>query len=294
MVAVLSVPVSQGFTQIPNSVLLDTNLSKNARFLYSVLMQHGRASSGFTVYPSYARICHIMDVSEPTARRAMNELRFAGLVAQERRGQGKSNLYHLHARPKESFVQERKERGVKENKEKEHRQADFESSTAPQPNDFSSDAGRIEEDSAIAPPVALSPPPAPKLDPARLAIFPYIKDIARETHDEAKITASTSRAVNLFHRSNVSMDEFQDHLMVARQRTQERSAAIKRTRDDGVKLKTPYFFAILEDSLGLRQSSHHTDQSYPTSFAEPSFSRQQQEIWGDHRSDLGKNRLQRE
>jgi len=61
-------------------------LSRDARFLYSILMQHGRASSGYSAFPSYSRICLLMSVSEPTARKAMNELRGAGLVMQERRG----------------------------------------------------------------------------------------------------------------------------------------------------------------------------------------------------------------
>jgi len=134
-----------GFTQIPNAVLLNTDLSRDARFLYSILMQHGRAASGYAVFPSYARLCLLMSVSEPTARKAITELRHAGLVLQERRGQGRSNRYRLMARPKDSFVQERNVAGVEEDQEEEDQADVFDVSSAIPPIDISQDAEYVTE-----------------------------------------------------------------------------------------------------------------------------------------------------
>ncbi len=63
------------------------------------------------------------------------------------------------------------------------------------------------------------------------------------------------QSVGIFRRANVSVEAFQDHLLAARQKTQERSAAIRKANAAGEKVKTPYMFALLEESLGLRASS---------------------------------------
>ncbi len=281
IVASMSVPLpSYGFTQVPNSVLLNTSLSKNARFLYSILMQHGRASSNYSVFPSYARICLLMGVSEPTARRAMNELRLAGLVMQDRRGQGRSNRYQLQVRPKESFVQEQKAGGVKEDEKEEHQEGNIDFSIPKPPISLSLDK---EENPAEPQTTSHSPVPARVMDEARIAIFPFVKDIAREMHDESSLVATTTRAVRIFHRSGVSIDRFQDHLLAARQITQERSSSIKKARVDGVKAKVPYFFAVLEKSLGLdgAQTSQSGDWSYPRSQSRTAYSSACQVIEND-------------
>lgn len=263
MVASLPVPV-HGFTQVPNSVLLNTSLSKNARFLYSILMQHGRASSGYSVFPSYARLCLLMSVSEPTARKAMLELRTAGLVVQKRRGQGRSNRYFLMVRPKESCPLERNAGWAKEDEDEEHQEVSLEISRAKHQEVVSLDTREVTEEPQAP---SRSPAPTHLVDEARMQIFPYIKDISREMHDESSLTATTTRAVRIFHRSNVSIDQFQGHLLMARQRTQEKSASIKKQYKDGTKAKVPYFFAVLEKSLGLdgAQSSSFLAWPYPES-----------------------------
>jgi hypothetical protein len=56
---------------------------------------------------------------------------------------------------------------------------------------------------------------------AREAIGSYIRDIAAKLHDEAPLKSSTTRAYNLYVRSGIQLN---------------------------------YFFAIVEDKLGLRQT----------------------------------------
>jgi DNA-binding transcriptional ArsR family regulator len=208
-----------------------------------------------------------MDVSEPTARKAMNELRGAGLVMQERRGQGKSNRYHLLVRPKDSFVQDQNVERVEEHEEKEHQEIPFEDSIAKLSIVVSLEARETTKQPSAHDSSSLPLPP-PQLDEARMAIFPYMKDIGREMHDEASLTSTVTRTVRIFHRSGVSLEAFQMHLLLARQKTQERSASIKKVGANGMKNKVPYWFKVLETSLGLvdsPQSSDFSSSPYPRS-----------------------------
>jgi hypothetical protein len=227
-----------------------------------------------------------MDVSEPTARKAMNELRGAGLVMQERRGQGRSNKYHLLISPKDSFVQERKVGRVEEDEKEKHQEMRLEDSIENSCAVLSLDTREVTEE----PPKPPRLPATPLIDEARMQIFAYIKDLSRELHDSASLTATTTRAVNIFHRSGVSMDQFQDHLLSARQITQERSVSVKKVHADGVKNKTPYFFSVLSRALGLvesSQSSHSTTLPYPPAAPLTAYSSAYQEI----KNGLGVRRM---
>ncbi len=84
-----------GFTQVPNTVLLDPALSRDARFLYALLLQHARPRTGYVVRVGYARLCALMDAGEDRVRQVMRELVAAGCVAQTRRGSGLVNTYRL-------------------------------------------------------------------------------------------------------------------------------------------------------------------------------------------------------
>jgi hypothetical protein len=103
-----------------------------------------------------------------------------------------------------------------------------------------------------------APPPA---DEARERLLRFAEDLARELHDAAPLRATVSRLVNTYQRSGLSYDEFQNHMYSARAITQERSAAIRTpaagTRvGGGRKNKMAYFFAVLENRAGMRESPH--------------------------------------
>ena len=89
-------------------------------------------------------------------------------------------------------------------------------------------------------------------DKSRLTLIEYIADLSTEFIDTASVASSTTRAVNLFRRSGLSMDEFIDIMTEARAVTKERMASIKKRNKEGDKTKMAYFFSILEDRLGLR------------------------------------------
>ncbi len=87
----------------------------------------------------------------------------------------------------------------------------------------------------------------------RLAIAATIARLAPELGDTASPKASTTRAMNLFQQSGVGRDAFLDLLFQA-------SAEVRDRRRDPGKAPLPrnrmaYFFAVVEDRLGLRETS---------------------------------------
>ncbi|MBA4116376.1 MAG: replication protein [Rubrobacter sp.] len=91
----------------------------------------------------------------------------------------------------------------------------------------------------------------------RQAILSFIQDFARELNDSAPLQSSVTRALNLYRQSGLSRAAFTDKLYQARAITQERSAGITATGEDAPgsfprKRKMAYFFAVVEDRLGLK------------------------------------------
>jgi hypothetical protein len=88
-------------------------------------------------------------------------------------------------------------------------------------------------------------------DEDRLTLLPFAQDLAREMGDQAPLTATTTRLVNVFRASRLDIDAFIDQMMNARAITQERTGSI-RTRSEGFgpKPKMGYFFAVLQDLVG--------------------------------------------
>jgi hypothetical protein len=85
-------------------------------------------------------------------------------------------------------------------------------------------------------------------------------DLARELGDNAELTSTVSRTYNLMERSELDLNTFINKLYEARAKTQERTASItsrgSQTNGWGDKRKTkmPYFFSVLEDVLGLKDT----------------------------------------
>lgn len=100
---------------------------------------------------------------------------------------------------------------------------------------------------------------APAGDPAREELHGYAEVIAREFNDQAPFRATLSRIVNLYRRAELPLEEFTERIDAARQRTKERTGAIRMLAGEkaahglSAKNKMPYFFAIFEELLGLRE-----------------------------------------
>jgi len=93
------------------------------------------------------------------------------------------------------------------------------------------------------------------LDEDYQQIQEYVIDFRRLFNDGAPIKSSVTRAWRLYQRSGLSVAAFVEHMFQARALTQERTASITKTIEGeyGVerKSKMAYFFAVLEDHLGL-------------------------------------------
>jgi hypothetical protein len=94
----------------------------------------------------------------------------------------------------------------------------------------------------------------------REILVAYLADFARELNDQAPLRVSVTRALNLLSRSGLPRQAFVAKLHEARSLTKEYSASITTAvKRDGaplpVKAKMAYFFAILEDLLGLKDES---------------------------------------
>ena len=252
-----------GFTQVPNTVLLDPTLSRDARFLYTVLLQHARPRTGYVVRVGYVRLCALMDASEDLVRRTMRELVAAGLVEKIRRGRGLVNTYRLLVTPplstRPARVQEPGERGfsVEEQTIEEDERA-FEHSIAPPCLHVPE---RPPEPSSPKPIPSFSPPDsAPRRaahpliipDPERDAVLALIGDLRHELGDRATVGSTTSRALTLYRQSGVGWEAFVTAVYSARAATQARTSAIRKRDEEGVN-KMPYMLAVLTDRLGLRE-----------------------------------------
>jgi len=266
-----------GFTQVPNTVLLDPTLSRDARFLYTLLLQHARPRTGYVVRVGYARLCALMDAGEDRVRRTMHELVTAGRVEQTRRGRGLVNTYRLLVTPplstRRARVQEPGERGFSvEEQTIEEDEGAFEHSIAPPCLHVPE---RPPEPSSPKPIPSSSPPdPAPRRaarplvlpDPERDAVLALIGDLRRELGDRATLGSTTSRALTLYRQSGVAWEQFVTAVYSARAATQARTSAIRR-RDAGGVNKMPYMLAVLADRLGLREppmtGASEGDRTYP-------------------------------
>lgn len=105
--------------------------------------------------------------------------------------------------------------------------------------------------------VVARPRRVPHHDESYQVLQAYVSDFALELNDQAPLRASTMRAYNLLRRTGLPREEFIAHLYTARAVTKERTGSIRsRAGEDAlgapVKAKMAFFFAVLEDLLGLR------------------------------------------
>src|SRR5882762_7731284 len=86
--------VRGGFTQVPNFILKDGTLSLGAKVAYAMFLSY--AWHNDSCFPGQERLAEDMGMSRSRVTEFVGELEKAGLVAIQRRGQGKTNLYTIH------------------------------------------------------------------------------------------------------------------------------------------------------------------------------------------------------
>ena len=82
-----------GFTQVPNFILKDGDLSLGAKVTYSMFL-HYTWHNDFC-FPGQERLAADMGMSQPRVSQFIKELEGVGLIEITRRGQGKTNIYKL-------------------------------------------------------------------------------------------------------------------------------------------------------------------------------------------------------
>ncbi len=83
-----------GFTQLPNFILRNAELSANAKVVYSLLLSY--AWHNDLCFPGQERLADHMGVNISTVSRAITELEDCSLIEIERRGQGRTNFYIIN------------------------------------------------------------------------------------------------------------------------------------------------------------------------------------------------------
>jgi len=115
----------------------------------------------------------------------------------------------------------------------------------------------LDVDNSVDRPVnndlAITPPTKGRVESA---ITDYISDFAREFNDQAPLSSSVARAVNLYQRAGVDVELFVDMLLQARAATKQHSTRIRKNADAGTpwggsKNRMAYFFSVVEDKLNL-------------------------------------------
>ena len=136
----------------------------------------------------------------------------------------------------------------------QHRTDGGAETAAPPPNDTSGEGNGRTPTGSLAP--RRQGRPRRVYDEDREVLLAFVQDFSREFNDQAPLAASVTRAHNLLRASGLTREAFLDRLYQARAVTKERSASVRaQAGTDGAGLPTKnkmaYFFAVLEDLLGL-------------------------------------------
>jgi predicted transcriptional regulator len=83
-----------GFTQLPNFILRNADLSANAKTAYALLLSYAWHNN--LCFPGQERLAEHMGAHVSTVSRAIAELESCALIEIDRRGQGKTNFYTIN------------------------------------------------------------------------------------------------------------------------------------------------------------------------------------------------------
>ena len=96
-------PVARGgFTQVPNFILENPDISIGAKVTYSMFLKY--AWDKDSVFPGQETVAALMGISASRVSEYVRELRQIGLIEITRRGLGRTNLYKLNFTVKDKRV----------------------------------------------------------------------------------------------------------------------------------------------------------------------------------------------
>ena len=88
-------PVTKhGFTQVPNVILTNKDLSVGGKLAYAMLLKY--AWSDDACFPGQQKLAQDIGAGERSVRTYLKELEDANFLEVTQRGLGKTNLYRLH------------------------------------------------------------------------------------------------------------------------------------------------------------------------------------------------------
>src|ERR1700683_5219595 len=83
-----------GFTQVPNFILTNADISVGAKLAYAMLLKY--AWQDDACFPGQVKLASDMGATDRSVRTYLKELEAAELLEITQRGLGKTNLYRLH------------------------------------------------------------------------------------------------------------------------------------------------------------------------------------------------------
>jgi Helix-turn-helix domain len=88
-------PVTRhGFTQVPNFILTNKQISVGAKLAYAMLLKYAWTDNA--CFPGQQKLAGDMGAGERSVRTYLKELEDAGFLEVTQRGLGKTNLYKLY------------------------------------------------------------------------------------------------------------------------------------------------------------------------------------------------------
>lgn len=262
------------FTQVPNPVI-DQLMPILSEAEFKVLMYIVRRTFGFDKDYDAISLSQMTDgittrdgrvldkgtgLSKSSVRRGVSGLQEKGVIVvrkvRNEDGEYETNVYSLRFQDEEGVGSEQNNPPVK-----------FEQGVGPerdypgsmmkpgvgQNSDIQQKAIQQKEQQDGPFEISKDQPTMLEISQVRADLEPYIRDFARELRDQSKLSSSVTRAVNIYFKTDLELDDFIDVMMTARKTTQNASASIRATdsAESGLKFKMPYFFSVLENLLGV-------------------------------------------
>lgn len=92
-IVVLNEALKHGFTQLPNYVLRDKNLSFGARLSYAILLSYAWQED--SCFPGQKRMAKDLGTTDRSIRTFLNELKEKGYITWKQRGLNRPNVYYI-------------------------------------------------------------------------------------------------------------------------------------------------------------------------------------------------------
>ena len=94
-----------GFTQVPNFILTNKEISLGAKLTFAMLLKYAWADD--SCFPGQERLSQDLGASKRSVVTFLAELQTKHHIDVERRGLGKTNIYKIFLNPSQAFKQRR-------------------------------------------------------------------------------------------------------------------------------------------------------------------------------------------